>query len=124
MVERNIIMKTRLMHVRANVSDLKKSIEWYEKVIGFECTGAEINDRWSYADFKCSEGATFAIGTSDKGVTSARFNFDVENIDKLWDQLKDKVVVVEAIETMPYGTRKFTVTDPDGNELGFVQQNI
>lgn len=46
-------MKTRLTHVRANVSDLYKSIEWYE------------------------------------------------NDDELWDQLKDRVIVVEAIETMP-----------------------
>ena len=23
---------------------------------------------------------------------------------------------------MPYGNRKFTIADPDGNELGFVQK--
>lgn len=42
-------------------------------------------------------------------------------MDELWEQLKDKVTVIEAIETMPYGSRKFTIADPDGNELGFVQ---
>ena len=30
--------------------------------------------------------------------------------------------VVEALFDTPYGTRKFTVKDPDGNELGFVQE--
>lgn len=113
-------MKTRLMHVRANVSNLYKSIEWYENILGFECTGADITDRWSYADFECGGGATFAIAVSDKGATSARFNFDVDDVDELWEKIKDKVTVVEAIETMPYGTRKFIITDPDGNELGFV----
>lgn len=29
---------------------------------------------------------------------------------------------MESIETMPYGNRKFTIADPDGNELGFVQE--
>ncbi len=116
-------MKTRLKHVRANVSNLHKSIEWYENILGFECTGADITDRWSYADFKCGAGATFAIAVSDKGATSARFNFDVDDVDELWEQIKDKVTVVEAIETMSYGTRKFTIADPDGNELGFVQHN-
>lgn len=116
-------MKTKLTHVRANVSDLHRSIEWYEKLLGFECTGADINDRWSYADFACGEGATFAIAVSETGGTSARFNFDIDHVDELWEQLKDKVTVIEAIETMPYGNRKFTIADPDGNELGFVQKN-
>ena len=114
-------MKTRLMHVRANVSDLHKSIEWYENILGFKCTGADITERWSYADFEYGEGATFAIAVCNQGAASARFNFDVENIDELWAHLKDKVTVVEVIETMPYGSRKFTIADPDGNELGFVQ---
>lgn len=114
-------MKTRLNHVRANVSDLMKSIIWYEEILGFECTGADITDRWSYADFVCGEGATFAIAVSSVGTTSARFNFDVDNVDELWEKIKDKVTIVEAIETMPYGTRKFTIADLDGNELGFCQ---
>lgn len=114
-------MKTRLNHVRANVNDLYKAIEWYEKILEFECTGADVNNRWAYADFECGEGATFAIMESKNGSSSARFNFSVDNIDELWKNLKDKVTIVEEIETMPYGSRKFTITDIDGNELGFVQ---
>jgi hypothetical protein len=34
-------------------------------------------------------------------------------------RLKDQVRVVEALFTTEYGTRKFTIADPDGNELGF-----
>ena len=54
--------------------------------------------------------------------SSARFNFAVDDVDALWEALKDKVAVVEEIETMPYGNRKFTIADPDGNQLGFVQE--
>ncbi|HCL03465.1 MAG TPA: bleomycin resistance protein [Lachnoclostridium phytofermentans] len=115
-------MKTRLTHVRANVSDLHKAIEWYESMLGFECTGADINERWAYADFECGEGATFAIMVSERGNSSARFNFLVDNVDELWKSLKDKVTILQPIETMPYGNRKFTIIDPDGNELGFVQE--
>ena len=117
-------MRTRLTHVRANVRDLHKAIEWYENVLGFECTGADINDRWQYADFACGEGAVFAIMVDKKVPSCARFNFDVDDVDSLWEKLKNKVVVIQPIETMPYGTRKFTITDPDGNELGFVQQPV
>ena len=112
-------MKTRLMHVRANVTDLHKAIEWYETVLGFKCTGADINDRWQYADFECGEGAAFAIAVDETGPSHARFNFDVDDVDALWERLEDKVEVVQPIETMPYGTRKFTIKDLDGNELGF-----
>ena len=53
--------------------------------------------------------------------TGARFNFDVEDVDALWESLKDKVEVIEPLFDTPYGTRKFTILDLDGNELGFVR---
>lgn len=115
-------MKTKLTHTRANVSDLHKSIEWYETILGFECLGADITDRWQYAQFDCAEGASFSIMVADTSGTSARFNFKVEDVDTLWQSLKGKATVIEGIETMPYGNRKFTIADPDGNELGFVQE--
>lgn len=115
-------MKTRLSHVRANVSDLHKAIKWYEDVLGFENNGVDINEKWQYVDFKSKDGAVFALSVSENIPSHGRFNFDVENIDELWKKLKDKVRIIEPIQTMPYGTRKFTISDPDGNELGFVQQ--
>lgn len=115
-------MKTRLTHTRANVSDLNKSIDWYKNVLGFECLGADITDRWQYAQFECAEGASLSIMVADTSGTSARFNFKVDDVDALWLSLKDKVIIIESIETMPYGNRKFTIADPDGNELGFVQE--
>ncbi|MGM0883690.1 MAG: VOC family protein [Bacillota bacterium] len=48
-----------------------------------------------------------------------RLNFQVPNLEKLWDFLKDKAAVVEELHTTPYGVTKFTIADPDGNELGF-----
>lgn len=41
------------------------------------------------------------------------------NIDELWENIKDKVDIVEALYNTPWGTRKFTIMDLDGNELGF-----
>lgn len=116
-------MKTHLTHVRANVRDLRMAIEWYENVLGFECTGADINEKWQYADFACAEGAVFAIAVDENVPSHGRFNFDVDDVDALWNTLKSRVEIIQPIETMPYGTRKFTIKDLDGNELGFVQQN-
>jgi len=52
-----------------------------------------------------------------------RFNFTIDDPDAFWDKLKDdpRVRVVEELFTTAYGTRKFTIADPDGNELGFVR---
>ena len=40
-----------------------------------------------------------------------------------WEALRDRAEVVEPLFDTPYGTRKFTVRDPDGNELGFVRED-
>jgi len=115
-------LKTRLLHVRVNVSDLNKSIKWYEEILGFKVTGKWPPQRPNYAHFESEEGATFSIMESKKLPSNGRFNFTVEDIDRFWNRLKDKVDVVEELFDTPYGTRKFTIKDIDGNELGFVQE--
>ena len=87
--------------------------------LGFEVESVCPPDRPTYADFKSSGGATFAIMEAEG--RGARFNFTVDDPDALWIELKDKVEVVEPLFDTPYGTRKFTISDPDGNELGFVR---
>ncbi|MDP3305086.1 MAG: VOC family protein, partial [Erysipelotrichaceae bacterium] len=72
--------------------------------------------------FECAEGASFSIMVAVTSGTSARFNFKVDDVDTLWESLEGKVKIIDTIETMPYGNRKFTIADPDGNELGFVQE--
>ena len=54
---------------------------------------------------------------------AARHNFSVRDVDAWWQKLRNHVEVVEALFDTPYGTRKFTVKDPDGNELGFVRED-
>jgi catechol 2,3-dioxygenase-like lactoylglutathione lyase family enzyme len=80
-------VQTRLDHVRANVADRPRAVDWYTNVLGFEVESFWPPDRPNYAHFTSHGGATFAI---------------------------------EAFDT-PYGTRKFTIADLDGNELGFVR---
>jgi predicted enzyme related to lactoylglutathione lyase len=113
-------MKTALNHVRANVRDLEKAVKWYTEVLGFEVDftyppGAAVP---SYAQFKRSEGAMFSIMAAEP--IGGRFNFYLIDVDSAWQSLKDKVQVIEPLFDTPYGSRKFTLQDPDGNEIGFV----
>jgi predicted enzyme related to lactoylglutathione lyase len=114
-------MKTRLMHVRANVKDLTKAIDWYKNVLGFKVSAMWPPENPNYAHFEHENGAIFAIMEDENYPSYGRFNFYVDNVDALWEELKDKAEVVEELFDTAYGSRKFTIRDLDGNELGFVQ---
>jgi catechol 2,3-dioxygenase-like lactoylglutathione lyase family enzyme len=114
-------VETRLDHARANVSDLARAIDWYTSVLGFEVESLWPPDAPDYAHFKSAGGATFAVMEADG--RGGRFNFTVDDPDELWAQLEDRVTVIEPLFDTAYGTRKFTIADPDGNELGFVKSS-
>ncbi|QHS21786.1 VOC family protein [Virgibacillus sp. MSP4-1] len=114
-------MEIYLDHVRANVSDLQRSIQWYEDTLGFNVTGHWPPENPNYAHFETEKGAIFAIMEHEESPSRGRFNFKVDNVDAYWEELKDKTEVVEELFNTPYGSRKFTIKDMDGNELGFVQ---
>ncbi len=90
-------------------------------MIGFIAEELYPADSPVYVSFEFGEGAHFSIMIDEKP-SLGRYNFDIEDVDSLWGQLKDKVEVIEPLFDTPYGTRKFTIKDLDGNELGFCQQ--
>ncbi len=112
-------MKTNLGHIRVNVSDIQKSLNWYEEVLGFIVDGSWPSENPKYYDFVSESGATFAIMEVESAKSYGRINFNVEDVDALWHRLKDKVDILEPLFDTPWGTRKFTILDLDGNELGF-----
>jgi predicted enzyme related to lactoylglutathione lyase len=66
--------------------------------------------------------AQYALGAYQPvPAQGARFNFEVSDVDAWWQRLSADADVVEPLFDTAYGTRKFTIRDPDGNELGFVQ---
>jgi len=111
-------MLTRLDHARANVRNLQGAVQWYTTVLGFKVESYWPPENPNYAHFASAGGATFAI--MEAAGQGGRFNFTVDDPDSLWAQLKDAVTVIEPLFDTAYGTRKFTIADPDGNELGFV----
>jgi predicted enzyme related to lactoylglutathione lyase len=111
----------RLTHVRVNVRDLASSIAWYERLLGVPAEGHWPPDAPTYAHFTLGP-AQFGIGQYEPAPASgARFNFEVDDVDAWWARLGQQSDVLEPLFDTGYGTRKFTIRDPDGNELGFVQ---
>ena len=46
-------------------------------------------------------------------------NFDVQEIESLWNRIRDKVEVEAELGETPWGSYKFIIRDPDGCRLGF-----
>jgi uncharacterized glyoxalase superfamily protein PhnB len=55
-------------------------------------------------------------GLSGSGV---QFFAQIENVDKKWKEIKNKVEIVDEIETKSWGDREFTIKDPDGYLISF-----
>ena len=111
----------RLARVRVTVRDLTSSIQWYERLLGTNAEGHWPPEAPTYVHFTLG-AAQFALGEYEPApATGARFNFEVTDVDAWWERVRATADVVEALFDTPYGTRKFTIRDPDGNELGFVQ---
>ena len=111
----------RLTHVRVNVRDLAAATAWYEALLGVPAEGHWPPDAPTYVHFTLG-AAQLALGRYDPApAVGARFNFEVDDVDEWWDRLGADSDVVEPLFDTEYSTRKFTIRDPDGNELGFVQ---
>jgi predicted enzyme related to lactoylglutathione lyase len=111
----------RLTHVRVNVRDLDSAIDWYERLFGVPAEGHWPAEAPTYAHFNVGP-SQFALGRYEPApATGARFNFEVDDVDAWWARVGPEADVVEELFDTPYGSRKFTIRDPDGNELGFVQ---
>ncbi|WP_077325234.1 VOC family protein [Virgibacillus siamensis] len=117
-------MKTSLLHVRINVQNLERAVKWYEDVLGYKVAASWPPEKPNYVHFEAGRGAMFGLMEHKNFPSPGRFNFYVNDVDELWEKLKGKVEILEELFSTPYGSRKFTILDIDGNELGFVQDNL
>ncbi|MCF3947314.1 VOC family protein [Acidiphilium iwatense] len=109
---------------RLIASDIKNMVSFYEMVTG-------LSAEWLAPVFAeiIMPGATLAIGavetvalwkegSAEPGSNrSAYIEFQVENIDSEYRRLKDKVVLVHELKTMPWGNKTFQFRDPEGTAV-------
>jgi len=97
----------RIPYIRIGVSDLKKSLSFYQDILGLE---------------KISEwpaGAIFDIGGVELGLelkAKPEICLLVDDVDKAYQNLKDKgLKFVTEPKDQPWGGRTAAFVDPDGN---------
>ena len=116
--------------------DIQRVIAHYRDRLGFELAGAMPDDDPTWCLLKRDETRIMFVGPHDHddddnhdqegddhehvhapGVSSLYFYPD--DIDTLWDELKDRDEVEHPLEDMDYGMREFTIRDPNGYALNF-----
>ncbi len=104
--------------------DLKETIKFYTEVLGFTC-GANSDD-WGWAAFHRDDVEIMAALPNEhtpfeKPLFTGSFYIYTDNVDHLWEELRDKVRVCYPIENFYYGMREFGIYDNNGYLLQFGQ---
>ena len=107
------------------VPDLKKSVSFYTENLGFTCL--EYSDEWQWASLS-RDGIGIMLALPNEHIPyngpmfTGSFYFKVDDVDTLWNELKDKAEIVYAIDTFDYGMRDFAIKDNNGFMLQFGQE--
>jgi catechol 2,3-dioxygenase-like lactoylglutathione lyase family enzyme len=101
-------------------SDLQRTIDWYESVLGFRCVGRE--DGWCRLErdrvsLMFMRNAHFG----EPNATATQYIY-LHDLAAFWDTIKDRVKAEWGPEKMPYGMMEFAIKDPDGYLLSFGEE--
>jgi len=108
----------KLLGLTRVVADVENSKRFYENVLGFAPGAFYAPTHWQA--YPCQKEIYYAVGEAP-GSTD-QISFGVPDIEAFWQQVKDQVEVVNPLERTPWGTYRFVIKDPDGNELAFSQE--
>jgi uncharacterized glyoxalase superfamily protein PhnB len=105
--------------------DLNASVNFYVEILGF--TADEVNLEWGCASLSKDDVSIMLAKPNDHteyekiGFTGS-FYFNTDDVDGLWEELKDKARVCYGIENFFYGMREFAIYDNNGYLLQFGRQ--
>ena len=107
---------------RVTVSDMKKSIAWYESKLGLELDQRFAGDYWNQLNFKGMSRFAIGLGLPSRhfkvGSGGAVTTIVVDNIKEEKERLESKGVSVSPIKNVGQGVQLAFFADPDGNRLG------
>ena len=106
------------------VEDMDETIEFYETILDFKCVEREGNEWAIVQKDKVSIMFSDRFFTEDFPSTymTGSLYIRTDDIDVIWQILKDKVHVCYPIENFEYGMREFSIYDNNGYRLQFGQE--
>ena len=104
--------------------DLRASNAFYTEVLGFECESLSEEQGW--ASLRRDGVAVMLAGPNQhEGDKAPAFTgslyFHPDDVDGLWQRLKDKARICDPIDNFEYGMREFAIYDNNGYLLQFGQ---
>jgi uncharacterized glyoxalase superfamily protein PhnB len=120
-------MKVKSLIPMLETKNLMQTIEFYKQNLGFRCEAvypSEENICWASlwnGEYEIAFCLPNAHTNFEKPVLTGSIYMHVENIEELWQKLKDKVEIVCPPENMNYGMREFGIRDCNGYVLNLGQ---
>jgi uncharacterized glyoxalase superfamily protein PhnB len=105
--------------------ELKATADFYVETLGFSCN--QFREDWGWASLR-RDGVHIIIARPYENASFAGPAFTgslyiyTENIDALWEELRNKVKVCDPIKDFFHNLRGFAIYDNNGYLLQFSQQ--
>lgn len=120
-------MQVKYLFPMLATENIDETLEFYTRLLGFECQGKypEENPCWISL---CSGKTEIAFSLPndhtefEKPILTGSIYLHVENIDEIWEKLKDKVEIVYGPENFDYGMREFGIRDCNGYILNLGEE--
>lgn len=108
-----------------STEDLHGTIDFYTGILGFTCD--ELNEDWGWATLAIDDVAIMIARPNahvpyDKIGFTGSFYFTTDDVDAMWEKVKDKADICYGIEDFEYGMREFAIYDNNGYTLQFGQE--
>lgn len=116
-------MKVTNLFPMLATNDLPGTISFYEQ-LGFKCRSLYPNAESACWVNLCNENCEIAFhlpSDCDEPSLTGSIYLNVENVEQLWQKLKDKVDVLQPLRDMSYGMREFVIRDCNGYVLNLGQ---
>ncbi|MBO6879873.1 VOC family protein [Winogradskyella sp.] len=106
------------------VENMDETIAFYESYLDFKCVSREEN-HWAFIkkdDVEIMLSSRFNKDEFPKTVFTGGLYIYVDDIDVIWQILKDKVDISYPLENFDYGMREFAIYDNNGYRIQFGQE--
>jgi len=103
---------------------VKETVDFYTNVLGFTCENYV--EGWGWAAFSRGDVEIMASYPNEhvlfeKPLFTGSFYIATDNVDAIWNEVKDKTNICYPIENFDYGMREFAIYDNNGYVLQFGQ---
>lgn len=116
----------KFQHIRPIIytDKLEESIAFYVSTLGFICK--DYNKDWSWASLHKDEAEIMMATPNEhtpfvKSIFTGSFYITVDNVEVLWEELRNKCKICYEIDDFPWEMREFAIYDNNEYVLQFGQ---